>query len=217
MDNTQDVKALEYTATGSSAEAIVGIGALVLAILGMARVWPMQLGSIAAIAIGTGFLFQGAGIAAKFSRILSKSVQNQTQAIEMKSGFTTEFLGGISGIALGILSLLNVAPVTLLSVSVIVFGATLLIGSGTTANLNRIERGNEEDNQMLKVTEEMVKGAACAQVLLGLGTITLGILALVGAGNTLMLSLVALLAIGASEFFTGTALSSRMMGIFGIQ
>ncbi|HYX09877.1 MAG TPA: hypothetical protein VE912_24325 [Bacteroidales bacterium] len=217
MDNTQDIKAVEYTATGSSAEAIVGIGALVLSILALARVWPLQLGAIAAIAIGTGFLFQGAGIAAKYSRILSRVAQNHTQAVEMKGGFTTEFLGGISGIALGILALLNVAPLVLLSISVIVFGATLLIGSGTTANLNRLENGNDENNQMLRITEEMVKGAAGAQILLGLGSITLGILALVGTGNTMLLSLVALLAIGASEFITGAALSSRMMGIFGIQ
>jgi hypothetical protein len=59
-------------ATGSGAEAVAGGAALVLAILGLAGLLPMVLASIAVIAVGAAFLFQGAAVAARHRRLHRK-------------------------------------------------------------------------------------------------------------------------------------------------
>ena len=53
----------------------------------------------------------------------------------MGGGFTAEFVGGAAGIVLGILALVGIAPEILCSVAVLVFGGTLLFGSGMTGML----------------------------------------------------------------------------------
>ena len=52
-------------ATGAGAEAIAGAVALVLAILGLAGIFPPIMSAIAVIAAGAAFLFQGAAVAAR--------------------------------------------------------------------------------------------------------------------------------------------------------
>jgi hypothetical protein len=63
-----------------------------------------------------------------------------------------------------------------------------------------------------EVAREAVSGAAAVQVLTGTGAAFLGILALVGI-NPMVLSLVALLAVGASLVLCGTAISSRTLSL----
>jgi hypothetical protein len=113
-------------ATGSGVEAVAGGAALVLAILGLAGLLPMVLASIAVIAAGAAFLFQGAAVAARHRRLALEAGGGEA---EIETGMSTEIAGGLAGIALGILALIGIETVALLAISAIVFGGTLLFGS----------------------------------------------------------------------------------------
>jgi hypothetical protein len=193
-------------ATGSGAEAVAGAGALVLAILGLAGMLPMILASIAVIAAGAAFLFQGAAVAARHRRLALEAGGGE---VEIEAGMSAEILGGLAGITLGILALIGIATIPLLAISAIVFGGTLLFGSPAIYRASRAE----PDAAVLDViARETAAGAAGAQALVGIGAITLGILALVGlVPQTLVL--VAVLGIGGAALLSGGALTSKMVGL----
>jgi hypothetical protein len=193
-------------ATGSGAEAVAGGAALVLAILGLAGLLPMVLASIAMIAAGAAFLFQGAAVAARHRRLAMEAGGGEA---EIETGVSAEIIGGLAGIALGILALVGVETVGLLAISTIVFGGTLLFGSPAMYRVSRAEPGNQIVDAMVRQT---TAGAAGAQALVGIGAVTLGILALVGiVPQTLVL--VGVLCIGGAALLSGGALTSKMVGL----
>jgi hypothetical protein len=193
-------------ATGSGAEAVAGAGALVLAILGLAGMLPMILASIAVIAAGAAFLFQGAAVAARHRRLALEAGGGE---VEIEAGMSAEILGGLAGITLGILALIGIATIPLLAISAIVFGGTLLFGSPA---IYRASRAEHEAVVLDVIARETAAGAAGAQALVGVGAITLGILALIGlVPHTLVL--VAVLSVGSAALLSGGALTSKMVGL----
>jgi hypothetical protein len=198
---------------GSIIEAVGGFGALALAILGLAGVFPLEFAAIAAICIGAALIIEGGAIGARFSRLLTVTGGGRLGAVELGGGMTAEFLGGAAGTILGLLALLGVAAGILVPVSAIVLGGTLLLGSGATIRLNLMETTSQrQPEHVQEASREAVSVAAAIQVLTGIGAIGLGILALVGI-NPLVLSLVALLSVGASLVLCGTAISSRTLSL----
>jgi hypothetical protein len=196
-------------ATGATAEAVAGAAALVLAIVGLAGVFPMILTAIAVIAAGAGLLFQGAAAAARISS-LAGEVHMEHPDATIGTGLSAEIVGGLGGIVLGILALVGVVPLPLLSVSAIVFGGTLLFGSPAVYSVGRAQTGTETTSE--HVLRETAVGAAGAQALIGIGSATLGILALIGLAP-LTLVLVAVLAVGASSLLSGGALTGKMVSM----
>jgi hypothetical protein len=193
-------------ATGSGAEAIAGGGALVLAIVGLTGLLPMVLASIAVIAAGAAFLFQGAAIAARHRRLALEAGGGET---EIEAGMSVEIVGGLTGIALGILALIGIETMWLLAISAIVFGGTLLFGSPGIYRASRAEPGAQIFDEMARQT---TAGAAGVQALVGIGAVTLGIVALVGiVPQTLVL--VAVLAVGGAALLSGGALTSKMVSL----
>jgi hypothetical protein len=192
---------------GSTAEAVVGAAAVVLAILGLANIWPGYMASIATIAVGAALLFEGGAIASRYSYLVKR-----TGATEVGGGVSAEILGGAAGIALGILALMGIMPATLMPIAIIVFGGALLVGSAATSRLNALSTWRMSDRAR-DVTREAIEMASGTEVLIGIGAVVLGILALLGmAPRTLVL--IALLALGATVLFSGSAISSRMLNIF---
>jgi len=206
-ESEEKEKTAEVVFGGSMAEAVVGAAAVVLAILGLANIWPGYMASIATIAIGAALLFQGAAVASRYS-----DLARRTGASDIGGGVTAEILGGATGIALGVLALLGIMPATLTPVAIIVFGGALLIGSAATSRLNALDtsRMSERAREVSRSAIEMASGT---EVLIGIAAIVLGILALLGmAPRTLVL--IGLLALGATVLFSGSAISSRMVNIF---
>lgn len=199
-----DETTLRTLAGGSIVEAVGGAAGLVLAILGLATVFPRTLGAIAAIAIGVALLAEGAAIAGRYARLVAGTEAGAASA-ELGGGTSAEFVGGAAGIVLGLLSLLGVAPLILPAVAALVFGAALLLGSGATWRLRAVQA----DEQRADPTREFVQAASGAQVLVGLGATVLGIIALVGIAPE-TLTLAALLSVGATVVLGGTAITARM-------
>ncbi len=203
----QREKTAEVVFGGSTAEAIVGAGAVIMAVIGLTNMWPAYMAPIATIAVGAAVLFEGGAIAARYSHLAAS-----VGARELGGGLSGELIGGAAGVVLGILALLEVGPPTLMPIAIIVLGATLLIGSSATARLRFLSSSTMSDRARA-VTREAIEMASGTEVLIGLSAIILGILALLGfMPGTLVL--VALLALGVSVLFSGSAVSSRMFGIF---
>lgn len=201
---------------GSTVESLGGIGATVLAILALVGVLPFYLAAIATIAAGAGLLVQGSAIAARYSELrFETATKRPAQLAELVGGVSTETLGGVAGVTLGILALVGVVPMVLVSIAVLVFGGTLLMGAGLTARLNNVIlrswSGSEEHHALAR---EAVRSAAATQLMVGLGAITLGILALSGV-NPLTLSQIGLIGIGASIVFGGSSVAGRMSNLLG--
>ncbi|MFS8071619.1 MAG: hypothetical protein ACMG6S_35060, partial [Byssovorax sp.] len=119
--------------------------------------------------------------------------------------------GGATGIVLGILALVGVAPHILIPVALLAFGGAMLVGTGATADLGAL-RGPAGSSRLERGARDLTVAASGTQMLIGITTIVLGILALIGV-DPLTLSLVGLLAAGASILFSGSAVSSRMLSI----
>ena len=123
---------MSIVAGGSFAEAIGGVGAVVLAILALVGVMPERMAAIATLAVGGALLLEGIAIATRFSNLFSQTGRSLADAAELGGGMGAEFLGGVAGGVLGLLAILNIAPMTLMSIAIIVLGAALLLSSGTT-------------------------------------------------------------------------------------
>lgn len=198
---------------GSLAEGIVCGAGIALAIIGLAGMMPQWMIPISTIALGFALLFEGGSVATRFSKILSETGTGRVDIAGLGSGMTAEVVGGITGMILGILTLLNVSPMILMPAAVIVFGGTLVFGSGVSSRLEDLMISKMHEDEVFKdVAREAVSASFGVQLLFGLSAITLGILALVGI-SPVTLNLVALLGVGLSYLLSGSAISTRIVGI----
>ncbi len=200
-------------AMGSSiTEGFIGIGAVALAIIGLAGILPVILVAVATIAIGVALAFEGGSISARYAALMEEG-ETKGEAARW-GGVTSLFLAGVAGITLGILSLIGIVPGILIPVSAIAFGGALILDSGANERLSRLEAQHAAG---LKATEGVVREtsrtSAGLQMSVGLAGIALGILALVNV-YPLVLSLVAMLSIGAVNLITGSMIGGRMATIF---
>ncbi|MFP4164469.1 MAG: hypothetical protein ACLFVE_10850 [Chitinispirillaceae bacterium] len=203
----------QVIATGSLAEGIVGAGAVVLAILGLLGIFPAIMLYVATIAVGVALLFEGGAVTSRMKSLTDHNLISRSEAGDIGTGMTAEFLAGLAGTVLGILALLGIAPITLVSVAAIVYGAALVFGSGTTARVNALSFGGAQSDTAQQVARESVSSASGVQMLVGIGAGVLGILALLG-NIPATLTLVAMLSIGAADLVSGGAIGSRMLSLF---
>lgn len=109
---------------------------------------------------------------------------------------TAEFLGGLAGVVLGILALFRMVPDTLLATALLVYGATLLLSSfGNTAAAWR--SASFAQPAMESMTARQIPTAHSGHLLVGLGSVVLGILAVIGLAPVTLI-LVGLLSLAAA-------------------
>lgn len=205
--------AAQRVAYGGLVDAIGGIAAGVLAILGMTGMDPEGMAGIATIVLGAAFLIQAAAITTEYADMLQgASVRGTPGALAGGDGLAAMFIVGTAGVVLGVLALLGIAPTTLVAVAVIAFGGALVLSSGSMRQLHLLRA-------LLPVplptapevlAGQMASGSAGIQLLTGLSAGVLGILAVAGQ-STVLLSLVALLLLGITVLLTGSALSGLVM------
>jgi hypothetical protein len=164
-------------------ESIGAIATIALTIAGLTGVYSMTLAAIAMIVLGAAIWIEGGAFVATHTTEVSGE-STGARVLRLSEGLEAEFLGGVSGIVLGILALLGVVPMTLLSIGVLVFGASFLFSSRTWLSSG-------------------------SQLMFGLAGSTLGLLAVCGL-SPLTLVLVGLMCLGASALFNGAVLSARM-------
>jgi hypothetical protein len=198
---------------GTVSGGVIAIAGIVLAIIGLAGVEPRWLLSAATIAVGVSFLLEGASIATRLSDLLEEATEGRVQMAELGTGVTAETLAGAAGIALGILAALNVVPLVLLPVAAIVFGAAAVLGAGTNVGINDLVTVHHEEHaRARRVIRQAVFATTGLQVLVGLGAVTLGIIALAGQ-YPLTLTLVAMLGISGAFLLSNSAVAGRMVSV----
>jgi len=213
ISEQDELRAAQALTIGSVAEGIIGIAAGAVAIVALAGVKPELLLAVAIVGAGVALVLEGVAIASRFATLLEELSESRIGTTEIGSGLTTEFIGGVTGIILGILMLINIYPMILASIAVIVYGGTLLISSGATSRMNSLLIRSTQASRFTKeVTHQAVLAAAGAQILVGIGVVILGILGLTGI-NPLVLSLVAILAVGVSDLLSGSAVAGRIMSM----
>lgn len=200
-------------ARGSFTEVLAGAAAVVLAILGLVRINPALLASIATIVLGAAFMAEGGALAARFMRAGRETVMHDA----MGNDVAMESMCGAGGIVLGILALLGIYPMVLVAAATIVFGAGMLSASGTAWRLNSMNHPTagyaaSSAARGRYVTEETFDFSG-SQPLIGFAAIVLGILALAGYVPA-VLSLVALLALGFGVLLSGSWMATRLSTLF---
>jgi len=177
-----------------------------------------MLAAIATIVFGAALLIQGGTMLTEYTKLIFPlGVADPSEDIVGGGGISALFLVGATGIVLGVLALVNVVPQILTSAAIIVFGGGLLLSSNSVWHLYRAKHAwhQLEVTQSLSGGEilagEMASGSAAIQCLAGIAAIILGILAVTGA-NPSVLTLVALLVLGATVLLTGSTLSGAIMG-----
>lgn len=218
VGGTEVVTRSEKVIAGSSlAELVTGGAAIVLPILGLVGVLPLSFAALAFIAIGAAMMFQGGLLATQTRTLLSGINVGDAGRLEFIGGTNAGITGGAAVIALGILALVRIAPLPLLGVAAIVAGAAMIFGAGATARLGSYRYGAASlSSTQREVLRESVQAAAGADILVGLGSVVLGILALAGVGSpatVLTLLLIASLALGGGLFLTGTTTGARMTAL----
>lgn len=198
-------------AGGSLVESVCAIGAVVLPILGLIGLLPLSFSAIASICLGVAMAVSGGALASQLSRLLATSSPNEEGAV--RAGMSLEVLAGLGGVALGILALVGVTPMTLLGVSAIALGVGLLSASASQNRFNHVLTHLRSDPGSRHVYEA-VNAASGADVLFGLSGVVLGILALIGLDQQVLI-LIAMLAMGVGTLFTGGALGTRLVRTFG--
>ncbi|MGD8830119.1 MAG: hypothetical protein PVF57_05900 [Pseudomonadales bacterium] len=201
---------MEKTFAGASfSEAAIATGAGVLAILGLVGVLPHYMTAVATIALGASLLVEGLGLASRMKQ-LQELARTRYETTLVGGGISTEVAAGVAGIALGILALVGIVPTVLVAVAAIVFGGGLIFGGSTEIEIERLlsQLGDDETGgKTVRVSVEAVSGA---DVLVGIGAATLGILALSGVEPVTVLVLVAQLAVAAALTLSGSALGAQM-------
>ncbi len=207
-------------AYGGLIDAIGGVATVVLAVCGLANVNPPILTAIATIVFGVALLIQGGTMLSEYAQIMFPGGATTFTAEDFGgNSLSAVFLVGAAGVVLGILALLNIHGDVLMPAAVIAFGTALVLSSNAVWRLYVLRHAaahaqtvTTENTGREMVASEMASGSAGMQALAGLAAIVLGILAITGAGNDVILNLVALLALGATLVLTGSALSATVMG-----
>ncbi|MCF7892455.1 MAG: hypothetical protein K9L96_05730 [Candidatus Omnitrophica bacterium] len=200
--------------SGSAMQAIAGITAVILSILGLAKIQPYLMLYVSAIVLGVALMLKGAAIASYLRELIERTEEkNIFQKAEFTSGVGAETLGGGTTIILAIISLIrmrNTGSLTLMAVAAIVLGAAVVISSSVNLRLNTLAISDEFGETTRRLIKDINRGAADTQLVAGIAAIILGVLALLQF-VPLTLIFVAILIIGAVNLFTGTALGGRII------
>jgi len=198
-------------------QTIGGAAAVILTILGLAGLNPMYMAAIATIAVATALALQGIAIGNCYSQVMHETGGKYPVA-DVRTGLTAEFIAGATCLALGVLALLGIEPAVLTSVSAIVLGSGVLLGAGIANRIAAFASSQKATPQPLleHMVADAVTAAAGAEVLVGGGAIVLGVIALVGH-TSYTLTLVAMLALGASTLMTSSAVAGKIEGVWSHQ
>jgi hypothetical protein len=189
-------------------QAVLGVGAAALAVIGLEHFAAVSLLAIATIVVGAALLFEGGVIAARFSALASFM---EGTPFRLRGWMTTEFIAGVGGITLGILALLHFAPFVLVPVAAMALGAAQMVITGLNARLNAMEisRSRSEGFDQEEARESIMPYTGIGGIM-GLGALVVGLIALAGI-NPVVLGLVAILSIAAAHLVNG-AMVFRMLG-----
>ncbi len=202
---------------GWFADAIGGVATAVLAIVGLAGVHSEMMVAIATIIFGAALLIEGGTMLTEYANMIFPPGTTAVATDEFSHGSLTGVLAaGAAGIVLGILALVGIRPVGLTAIAAIVFGSALLFSCNAVWHLHKLRHSAEPTGEWRSGSEilaaEMAYGSNGMQAIAGLAAIVLSILALILTSSG-VLTLTALLVVGATLVLTGSAASDALLSL----
>lgn len=216
MDIAETARFRDVGLVNASEQVAEGVALVVLGIIALSSTNPTILNSIAVIVGGIALAIEGATLSARYAKALaSAAAAGNFNAAELSRGMSASLLAGLTGIVLGILAILGVASVELIGIALIVFGAAVLFDQGARSRLRmlRMTSGGAQGESSGAMALAAISSTSTAAVLVAVGLITLGILALAKVVPA-TLSSAAFLGLGTYLVLEGTAASSWLMEIF---
>ncbi len=210
-DRDKKVEIKRKTSIGGVAVETVGaVTALVLAILGLAGIYPVDLAAVAAIGAGVALLFEGLAVAAQLRPYSSDVMPREPAAGEVG----VEALAGLAGITLGILALARIDTLVLLPVAALVLGGGLLFATHPLAEVTNATNFYDRGDTKTEILHGAATTASGAHALAGIAAIVLAIVALVATSSVITYSLVAFLVLGATVLLGSAAVGGKLAGYF---
>jgi hypothetical protein len=209
-------RSIEVAGAGATTEAIGAAGAIVLAIIGLAGMVPGAMMAVATIVLGAAIFLDAITVGARYNRLVREAYESDgtVSRMEVGGGISAGTIGGIAGVVLGVLALLGFMPPLLCSIALIVFGGALLFASGAKARLASLGTlGYGVSGQTRHIVDEAIAASSGGELLIGIGAVVLGILALLMQSLTQTFVFVGFLGVGAIILLSGSAISARMMSI----
>ena len=203
----------------SIGEMAGGLALVVLGILAIGHIDTMFLNAIAVIVAGVVLVVESARISAELGSALA-SVTGQAELADM-GGMNAGMMAGAIGVVLGILALIGVATGPLVAVSVIVFGAAVLFDHAVRTRMRTFRLFSSatsmpgEPTATAQIALSAATTAGSASILVGVGLIALGILALAGLSVDILMS-VALLALGAHLLIENTSVAGHITSMMSL-
>lgn len=215
MDIAETARFRDVGLVNASEQVAEGVALVVLGIIALSSSDPTILNSIAVIVGGIALAIEGATLSARYARALSSAAAaGNFNAAELSRGMSASLLAGLAGIVLGILAILGVASIELIGIALIVFGAAVLFDQGARSRLRMLRMtGGGAQGESGAIAMAAVSSTSTAAVLVAVGLITLGILALAKVVPA-TLSSAAFLGLGTYLVLEGTAASSWLMEMF---
>jgi hypothetical protein len=204
----------EYGLSGSVVGMVAGALAVILAIIGLSGVHSLGMVAVSVIVVGLALLVESGIMGAEYSNLLAHVGKDNITRMEVGAGLGVEGVAGVVAVIFGVLALSGVNPGAMVAIGTLLLGVGVMFASRLHDRIRsmRIDPTVERD-EMDRVTRELLGTATGAQVLVGLGAVILAILALVGFAP-ITLTLVAVLAIGASILIGGAMLGSHFWFLF---
>lgn len=188
---------------------------VILGILALAKIAPLTLVSIAVIVAGVLLVIDSAALTQQIAAALTAKAGHNLNAAALPNGLNAGVLGGMTGIVLGILAILGVAPQTLIAVAAIVFGAAVLFDFTARAQAHALRMTTSETpEQSAKLAMATASSTNTSALFAGVGLITLGILALAGIAGEVLIA-IAFLGLGAYFLLAEASEAGRLLGIVG--
>lgn len=171
-------------------DAVAGIVVVSLSILGLADIGPRTMAALACIGVGAAVVFEGLGVVRRYRRVAAS--HGKPENAEIRGAMLAQVAGGGVGLVLGLLALVGVEPLAFSAIASIVFGASLILGTGAEIE---VDSATAFGGQTGRVIRDAVIAASGARLLVAVASVTLGVLAVFGV-ETLTLLLAASLLLG---------------------
>jgi hypothetical protein len=189
---------------------LAGAAGIVLEIIALAGVWPTVLTPIVLLVLGGGMFIKGLSVASRAHELQSSTGSRYGV---LATELSAETLAGVTGIVLGVLSLVGLFPMILTAAAIIVFGAALMLTGGETFRVNQLQRPwTPASGSIEGSTRATAQSSAGGEEMIGVAAVVLGILALVGL-NPAVLTAVALLAISGIMLLSGLLTNAHMAAL----
>jgi hypothetical protein len=207
----EEVRSKQLTSAGGFVEAIAGLAAVVLSILGLSGTLPVEFAAVGLIVVAAALLIEGNAIAARVYRTQLRQGAVDRELPEIAGGLGAESLTAVAGLVLGVLALVGTDPFTLMPVAAIVLGVGMMLGSVAARRMSSVGlAGPGTPDVAGLVAREAVRVASSAHVLVGLAVVILGIVGIVAA-SPLTVTLVCVLCLGATVLLSGAAIGARLV------